>query len=118
MPDDYLAGIAIDPPIDYYESFAEHENIESYAEAENVYALTGMFYEMLNTDGITIITDKGRVLYYNVFYKGDIPQHIRGGARKRTALGILNNGALVGIKAVYFQSQDGDIFYRRKADNE
>ena len=118
LPEGVLAGITLQPPIDYYETFSAYEKIKSYAEEESVYALTGMLYEMLNTDGITIITNKARVLYYNVFYRGDIPENIRGGARKRTARGILNNDKLSGIIGVYFQSQDGDNFYERKHSNE
>ncbi len=118
LPSDKLSGIEISPPIDYFKYFMDYETIESYSDAECIYALMGMMYEMLNTDGITIITDKARLLYYNVFYKGDIPQSIRGGARKRTALGIIHNKDLKEVKGVYFQSQDGDLFYERKSDNE
>ena len=58
------------------------------------------------------------MLYYNVFYEGIIPKDIKGGARKRTALGILMNKELQGIIGVYFQSQDGDIFYQRRECSE
>lgn len=111
-----LSGIEIDPAIDYYESFLKYKTINSYMDAETIYSLTGLLYEMLNTDGITIITNKGRVLYYNVFYEGSIPEGIKGGARKRTAKGILGNSKLEGVIGVYFQSQDGDIFYEKKGE--
>lgn len=111
-----LSGIEIKPPIDFNNIFLQYKKVEQYSEAENVYSLTGALYEMLNTDGITIISNKGRVLYYNVFYEGKIPKNIKGGARKRTALGILENNELEGIIGIYFQSQDGDIFYKRKKE--
>jgi hypothetical protein len=117
IPSEKLSGLSIKPPINFGKVFLDHEKINSYSEAESVYALTGALYDMLNTDGITIITDKGEVINYNVFYKGDIPQNIRGGARKRTALGILESSDLNGVIGVYFQSQDGDIFYERKEEN-
>ncbi len=111
-----LSGIHISPSIDFSNLFLQYKEVGRYSEAENVYSLTGVFYEMLNTDGITIISNKARVLYYNVFYEGEIPKNIKGGARKRTATGILKNQELSGIIGVYFQSQDGDIFYERRVD--
>ena len=114
LPEDTLSGIRIEPAIDFESLFETNNRIESYEESENVYSLVGALYEMLNTDGITIITNKARLLYYNVFYEGIIPKNIKGGARKRTALGICQNNNLEGVIGVYFQSQDGAIFYRRK----
>lgn len=114
LPTEGLEGIRINPSIDFYEIFQQYISVGNYFEAENVYSLTGALYEMLNTDGITIITNKAKVLYYNVFYEGKIPKAIKGGARKRTAMGILANEELIGIIGVYFQSQDGDIFYKRR----
>ena len=118
LPEEGLAGISISPPIDFSNTFLQYRKVERYDEAENVYSLTGILYEMLNIDGITIISNKARVLYYNVFYEGIIPKDIKGGARKRTAMGILMNKELQGIIGVYFQSQDGDIFYQRRECSE
>ena len=112
-----LSGIHISPSIDFSDLFLQYKNVGRYSEAENVYSLTGVLYEMLNTDGITIISNKARVLYYNVFYEGEVPKNIKGGARKRTATGILKNQELSGIIGVYFQSQDGDIFYERRVNS-
>ena len=114
IPKNNLAGIQIEPPIDFDNIFTVYKEIDNYKDAESVYSLTGILYEMLNTDGITIITNKGRILFYNVFYEGKIPKDIKGGARKRTAQGILKNKKLQGILGVYFQSQDGDIIYERR----
>ena len=114
VPETVLSGIKIEPTIDFAKVFRENKTIQSYADSENVYSLVGVLYEMLNTDGITIITNKARITHYNMFYQGEIPKDIRGGARKRTALGILENLDLHGVKGVYFQSQDGAVFYKRK----
>lgn len=113
-----LSGIRVSPPVDYYETFMLYRDINNYSEAEYVYSLVGVLYEMLNTDGITIVTNKSRVLYYNTFYEGNIPKEIKGGARKRTAIGILENKDLKDLKGIYFQSQDGDYFYARREENE
>ena len=115
-PNKYLDGIRLTPDINLYELFLDKEMIESYSEAEKFYSITGAFYEMLNTDGITVITDQGRIIGYNAFYKGDIPRDIKGGARKRTAEGIYKNIEMERLTAVYFQSQDGEIFYKRRED--
>lgn len=118
LPQKSLTGIRISPPINFNDVFIQYKEIGRYSEAENVYSLIGVLYEMLNTDGITIITNRARVLYYNVFYEGAILKDIKGGARKRTATGILMNKSLNGIIGVYFQSQDGDAFYKRRIIDE
>ena len=72
---------------------------------------------MLNYDGITIIDNMGRLLAYNVFVETDLSatKNIMGGARKRAAYTLLNNPnrRIVGL---YFQSQEGDSFYRSKKE--
>lgn len=113
FPENGLAGIVISPQIDFETLFTKYKNIGEYTEAEQVYSLTGALMEMLNTDGITIITNKAKVICYNAFYEGSIPKHIKGGARKRTARGLLNNKDIDNLIGVYFQSQDGEIFYER-----
>lgn len=113
-PNQFLSGIEINPPIDFYKHFLENKIVSSYADAEKFYAITGAFYEMLNNDGITIITKSGKVIGYNAFYEGEIPKDIKGGARKRTAVGIYGNENIEQLCAVYFQSQDGEIKYRRR----
>lgn len=80
---------------------------------EKYYAITGLFIEMLNIDGITIVDTKGRIRGYNVFIT---PQNndniIAGGARKRAAYALLESKE-EGYVGIYFQSQDGNYFYER-----
>ncbi|WP_026968032.1 hypothetical protein [Algoriphagus terrigena] len=66
---------------------------------------------MMESDGITVFTDRGEVAAYNVFVKH--PESIAktntsGGARSRTFLTLCK---LIGkgIESVYIQSQDGKI---------
>lgn len=72
---------------------------------------------MLDFDGITIIDNAGRIRAYNVFIESnpDKKDRIIGGARRRAAYTILQNKSKK-IIGVYFQSQDGDNFYKEKSD--
>ena len=72
---------------------------------------------MLNYDGITVIDNTGRLLAYNVFVETDLSttKNIIGGARKRAAYTLLNNPSRR-ILGLYFQSQEGDSFYRSKKE--
>lgn len=72
---------------------------------------------MLDFDGITIIDNAGRIRAYNVFIEStpDASKKVVGGARKRAAYSILHNRNKK-IIGVYFQSQDGDNFFKEKGD--
>ncbi len=72
---------------------------------------------MLDFDGITIIDNSGRIRAYNVFIESspEASNNIVGGARRRAAYSILHNKNKK-IIGVYFQSQDGDNFYKEKSD--
>ena len=72
---------------------------------------------MLDFDGITVIDNAGRIRAYNVFIESSqkAQKKVVGGARRRAAYTILENKSKK-IIGVYFQSQDGDNFYKEKAD--
>lgn len=72
---------------------------------------------MLDFDGITVLDNAGRIRAYNVFIEAnnDKTTKIVGGARRRAAYAILHNKSKK-IIGVYFQSQDGDNFYKEKSD--
>ena len=72
---------------------------------------------MLDFDGITVMDNAGRIRAYNVFIEAnnDRTTKIVGGARRRAAYSILQNKSKK-IIGVYFQSQDGDNFYKEKSD--
>jgi hypothetical protein len=72
---------------------------------------------MLDFDGITVIDNAGRIRAYNVFIDANVDKKnkIVGGARRRAAYAILQNKSKK-IIGVYFQSQDGDNFYKEKSD--
>ena len=72
---------------------------------------------MLDFDGITVMDNAGRIRAYNVFIEAnnDKSKKIVGGARRRAAYSVLHNKSKK-IVGVYFQSQDGDNFYKEKSD--
>jgi hypothetical protein len=67
---------------------------------------------MMQSDGITVFTDRGEVASYNVFVKHPekFLKVVTGGARSRTFL-TLSNMIGNGLEAAYIQSQDGKIEY-------
>jgi hypothetical protein len=101
-------GIWLQDPVEFSKSFLMSK---SFSEAK-LTNIAEMFISMLNFDGITIVDNAGRIRAYNVFIKPEkySTQNIVGGARKRAAYGIINSG-IKKIVGVYFQSQDGDMFY-------
>lgn len=79
---------------------------------EKYYAISGLFLDMLNFDGITVIDTGGKIRAYNVFITPiNGTQVTYGGARKRAAQALLDNknSNYVGV---YFQSQDGNFFMK------
>ncbi|ANV70819.1 TPA: hypothetical protein QCP98_000730 [Bacillus cereus] len=121
FPNDFLSdGTWFTNPIDLGEKIIDTAmNNKDIASSEAYYALSGLFLEMLNVDGITIIDSSARVRGFNVFVKKqpETPIEIpaEGGARKRAANTVLASKDPK-IKGVYFLSQDGNTFYKRMGD--
>ncbi|MFI2801506.1 hypothetical protein ACH2G3_27165 [Bacillus cereus] len=121
FPNEFLSdGTWFSDPIDLGEKIIDTAmNKKDIASSEAYYGLSGLFLEMLNVDGITIIDSSARVRGFNVFVKkqpltmDDIPAE--GGARKRAAYTVLASKDPK-IKGVYFLSQDGNTFYKRMCD--
>lgn len=90
-------------------------NNKDVISAEAYYGLSGLFLEMLNVDGMTIVDTAARVRGFNIFVK-KAPEGVtipnEGGARKRAANTVLLSGE-PDIVGVYFLSQDGNSFYKR-----
>lgn len=102
-------GIWLETPISFSKVFTQSK---SYSE-EKLQAFATLFINMLNFDGITVIDTTGRVLAYNVFVESNIKRtkNVIGGARKRAAYTIINSRRKH-IVGVYFQSHEGEIFYK------
>ena len=121
LPNEQLMdGIFLDEPIDLVgiakDVLSKKMNYTSdyvISLNEKFYAISGLFLDMLNFDGITVVDTNGRIRAYNVFITPDSGIEVTyGGARKRAAQALLDkkNSNYVGV---YFQSQDGNYFYER-----
>lgn len=102
-------GIWLKEPISFSKLFLQSKN---YNEAK-LLAFCDLFTAMLNYDGITIVDNTGTIRAYNVFVETNVDklQNIAGGARKRAAYTVVNSRRKR-IVGVYFQSHDGEIFYK------
>lgn len=106
-------GTWLKEPIEFAKMF-----IKSNTYNENkLRGLADVLTTMLDFDGITVIDNAGRIRAYNVFIESsaNASKKVIGGARRRAAYTILENKNKK-IIGVYFQSQDGDNFYKEKAD--
>lgn len=106
----FADGIWLEKPIEFSKLFIQSN---SYSETK-LDSYSELFMDMLNYDGITIVDNKGRIRAYNVFVESDASKDsmIVGGARKRAAFTVINS-KVKKIIGVYFQSQEGEIFYNR-----
>lgn len=101
-------GIYLAEPIDIgnYVKIAEEEKTNESSVALKAFA--SILISMLNHDGITIITNKGRVLGYHLFVRGDAEDlELVGGARTRAFEAMKR----LGLNACFYRSQDGNIKY-------
>jgi len=106
-------GTWLKEPIEFIKLFVRSNTFD-----ENILrSYADILTTMLDFDGITIIDNSGRIRAYNVFIEStqNSQKKIIGGARRRAAYSILHckNKKIVGV---YFQSQDGDNFYKEKGD--
>jgi len=106
-------GIVLEKPIFVDEVISELNKMLSAVNTLELNSkLNGAFNiiaGMLMSDGITVFSNKGGVLAYNVFIKHpkDVAENLDGGARSRT-FAVLENKLSTSIKAIYIQSQDGN----------
>lgn len=106
-------GTWLKEPIEFGKMFLRSSKFD-----ENVLrSYADVLTTMLDFDGITVIDNAGRIRAYNVFIEANQDKDIKivGGARRRAAYSILQNKSKK-IIGVYFQSQDGDNFYKEKSD--
>ena len=102
-------GIWLKEPISFSKLFMQSS---SYSEPK-LLAFCDLFMGMLNYDGITVVDNTGTIRAYNVFVETNINrlQNINGGARKRAAYTVINSRRRK-IIGIYFQSHDGEVFYK------
>lgn len=112
-------AVVIDPPLDLLTAFTNYKTSNSADAILELQRCEALLTGMLQSDGIVIFDDQGRVSAYRVFYRepapsntGDAPASTQGkkkpigGARRRAFEGVK---ALVGatLKGALFRSQDG-----------
>jgi hypothetical protein len=97
-------GVLLEAPIDFTELVVQVKSgsIDPAVLANKSALLRGM----LNSDGITLFDNRGRLLAYNCFVKVKQVRGVTGGARSR-AFAALTDRIGRGLTAVFVRSQDG-----------
>jgi hypothetical protein len=97
-------GVLLESPIDFCDLVCQlqKESIDSTVLTNKGSLLKGM----LNSDGIILFDDRGKLLAYNCFVKVKHEAGVIGGARRR-AFGALKAKIGKGLAAAFMQSQDG-----------
>jgi len=100
-------GIYLENPIDFQYLLSQTQEGDSQSSvALRSYAY--LFQAMLNHDGITIMTNKGRVLGYHMLIADDIRDEdkLTGGARSKAFLSMNNCSH---FEFCFYKSQDGNL---------
>lgn len=101
-------GVWLKDPISFSKLFLRSK---TYNESK-LTSFCELFMDMLDYDGITIVDNTGRIRAYNVFVESNTRNvNVIGGARKRAAYTVINSRRKR-IIGVYFQSHDGEMFYK------
>jgi len=100
-------GIYLESPIDFQSLLMQTQEGDSQSSVTlRMYA--SLLQAMLNHDGITIMTDKGKVLGYHMLIADDIRDgdKLTGGARSKAFLSMTNCGQ---FEFCFYKSQDGNL---------
>ena len=101
-------GVWLKEPISFSKLFLRSK---TYNESK-LTAFCELFMDMLDYDGIVVVDNAGRIRAYNVFVESNTRNmNVIGGARKRAAYTVINSRRKR-IVGVYFQSHDGEMFYK------
>ena len=101
-------GVWLKEPISFSKLFLRSK---TYNESK-LTAFCELFMDMLDYDGIVVVDNAGRIRAYNVFVESNTRNiNVVGGARKRAAYTVINSRRKR-IVGVYFQSHDGEMFYK------
>lgn len=105
-------SIILPDPIEYSSDIVNESEFQTMIIEGDFELMSGM----LQSDGVTVFTDDGRVVAYNVFVKlSDDKESSKktetGGARSRAFRALCEMDAVV---AAYMQSQDGKIKYHER----
>ena len=108
-------GTWLEQPIELSKLFLQTKN---YSEAKLI-GISDLIIGMLDYDGATVVDNAGRIRAYNVFVEVKAKGSVKpiGGARRRAAQSLIENKNKKFI-GVYFQSQDGDCFFKYTKTHE
>lgn len=101
-------GIYLSNPIDFELLVSESETDRNNETSINLKAHASVFKAMLNHDGITILSNKGKVIGYHILI-GDFlkpEDKVEGGARSKAFKSMVNCDL---FKFCFYKSQDGNI---------
>jgi len=100
-------GIYLESPIDLHELLAASEEDKTSQASTSNRLYSSLVESMLNHDGVTIFTSKGRLLGYHIFVKpnGGEEDDLVGGARTR-AFEIMTRSNC--FTCCFYKSQDGN----------
>lgn len=106
-------GTWLPEPIDFGKLFLQSKSFNE----SKLRAYADIFVTMLNYDGMTIVDNRGRIRAYNVFVETNkkLTKNVLGGARLRAAYSVLNTNNKK-IRGLYFQSHEGEVFYKTVRD--
>lgn len=99
-------GIYLEKPIDFQSLLMQTQEGDSQSSV-TLRTYSSLFQAMLNHDGITIMTDKGKVLGYHMLIADDIREgdKLTGGARSKAFISMKNCGY---FNFCFYKSQDGN----------
>lgn len=101
-------GIYLSKPIDFESLITDSETMRTNETSISLKAHASVLKSMLNHDGITIITNKGKVLGYHILI-GDYlkaEDMVVGGARSKAFKSMENCGL---FELCFYKSQDGNL---------
>jgi len=98
-------GIYFELPIDFALLIDNSEHEKSREASTMVRIYSSILQNMLNFDGITVLSTCGRVIAYHCFVKQECAQEFSGGARDRAFEAMIVSKAFV---CCLYKSQDGN----------
>ncbi len=98
-------GIYFEFPIDFALLIENSEDEKSREASSMVRIYSSILQNMLNFDGITILSTRGKVIAYHCFIKQECSQEASGGARTRAFEAMIGSKAFV---CCLYKSQDGN----------
>lgn len=99
-------GIYLDGEMDFAEMIMRMEEEKSIESSSNLKAYTSLMINMINHDGITLLTTSGKLLGYHLFIKDNSKDPEQTGGARSRAFDAMKS---IGLKACFYKSQDGTI---------